>query len=502
VSSAAPHDFAFLPATEQLAALNSKDLSSAELVELYLSRITEHNAPLNAVVTVDADGARRAAKQADAARSEGQSLGPLHGLPITVKDSYETAGMRTVCGRPDLADYVPTQDAEAVARLRRAGAIILGKTNMPTGNADVQASNPVFGKTNNPWDRSRTSGGSAGGGAAATAAGLTSFDFGSEIGGSTRIPAHFCGLYGHKSTWQSVPLVGHIPGGPGDPGRWGEADMACAGVQVRGARDIIPALEATVGPLNPDGGFSYTLAPPRATALKDFRVAVWAEDPACPVDEDTHRAVGDAVAALRDAGAQVVEQPASIPVDLTTSHDLFLSLVMAAFSVDRSTMSPRFAGALALRSLMSPRGDAAAALRGTIQSHRAWLFRDAARREIAHRWVGFFKEFDVLLLPVTPTAAPGHHNKDHDRFGRTIDVDGVTRSYWDQTTWSALANIAGAPATTMPITANAAGLPVGIQAMGPAGGDRTTVEFAALLTEMLGGYRIPPQQRASVMSIA
>ena len=224
--------------------------------------------------------------------------------------------MRTVCGRPDLADHVPTQDAEAVARLRRSGAIIVGKTNMPTGNADVQASNPVFGRTNNPWDRSRTSGGSAGGGAAATAAGLTSFDYGSEIGGSTRIPAHFCGLYGHKSTWQSVPLAGHIPGGPGNPGRWGEADMACAGVQARGARDIIPALEATVGPLNPDGGFSYTLAPPRATALKDFRVAVWADDPDCPIDKDVRRAIDDAVTALRDAGARVVEQPASIPVDI------------------------------------------------------------------------------------------------------------------------------------------------------------------------------------------
>jgi amidase len=184
-------------------------------------------------------------------------------------------------------------------------------------------------------------------------------------------------------------------------------------------------------------------------------------------------------------------------VNLTTSHDLFLSLVMAAFSVDRSTMSPQFAGALALRSLMSPRGDAAAALRGTIQSHRAWLFRDAARREIAHRWAGFFKEFDVLLLPVTPTAAPGHHNKDHDRFGRTIDVDGVARSYWDQTKWSAVANIAGTPATTMPISTNAAGLPVGIQAMGPAGGDRNTVEFAALLTEVLGGYRVPPRYQTS-----
>src|SRR4029079_6967404 len=188
------------------------------------------------------------------------------------------------------------------ARLRRSGAIIVGKTNMPTGNADVQASNPVFGRTNNPWDRSRTSGGSAGGGAAATAAGLTSFDYGSEIGGSTRIPAHFCGLYGHKSTWQSVPLVGHIPGGPGNPGRWGEADMACAGVQVRGARDIIPALEATVGPLNPHRRVSDPLAPPRATALKDFRIAVWADDPDCPIDKDVRRAIDETVTALRSVG--------------------------------------------------------------------------------------------------------------------------------------------------------------------------------------------------------
>lgn len=299
MSAKASDDIAWLPATAQLAVLAAKKVSSAELVELYLSRIDTYNASLNAIVTVDPDAARRVAKRSDAARARGDELGPLHGLPITVKDSYETAGMRTTCGRRDLADYVPTQDAEAVARLRRAGAIIMGKTNMPTGNQDVQASNPVFGRTNNPWDAARTSGGSAGGGAAATAAGLTSFDYGSEIGGSTRIPAHYCGLYGHKSTWRSVPLVGHIPSAPGNPGRWGQADMACAGVQVRGARDIIPALEATVGPMRADGGFSYALAPPRAGALKDFRVAVWAEDPHCPIDADVRRAMDDAVAALR-----------------------------------------------------------------------------------------------------------------------------------------------------------------------------------------------------------
>jgi amidase len=486
-------DLAWLPATEQLSLLASREVSAVELLALYLARIDAHNVALNAIVTIDADAAHQAARDADDAMANGRNLGALHGLPITVKDSYETAGMRTVCGRLDLADYVPTQDAEAVARLRRAGAVIVGKTNMPTGNQDVQSSNPVFGRTNNPWDLSRTSGGSAGGGAAATAAGLISFDFGSEIAGSTRIPAHFCGLFGHKVTFGSVPLVGHIPNGPGNPGRWGSADLACAGVQVRGARDILPALDATVGTLARDGGFSYNLAAARATALKDFRVAVWTEDPDCPIDHDVRAAVDLAVAALRDAGATVVIRPASIPVpDLATTHRVFEDLVYGAFSIDRSTISARSATGLIARLISDPHGDAPRVLRGTAQSHRHWLFADAARQEIREGWVRFFDDFDVLLLPVTPTAAPPHHGKDHDRWGRRIDVDGVQRSYWDQVKWNAIANIAGSPSTSMPIMSTPTGLPVGLQAMGPAGGDRTTVEFAALLTEILGGYR-PPQ---------
>lgn len=458
---------------------------------MYLGRIDTYNLDLNAIVSHDPEGASRSAAAADAARSRGETLGPLHGLPITIKDSYETTGLRSVCGRPDLAKYVPAVDAVAVSRLRDAGAIIVGKTNIPTGNQDVQASNPVFGRTNNPWDLSRTSGGSAGGRPAAAAAGLASIDYGSEIGGSTRIPANYCGLFGHKSTWQSVLLAGHIPSAPGIPGRWGEMDMACAGFQGRGARDIIAALDATVGPLNPEGGFTYTLAPPRATKLKDFRVAVWTDDSDCPIDDEVRRAVTETVAALRDSGANVVDHPPSIPVSLAECHALFLSLVFGAFSVDCSTMSVRSGTALAVPAFQHPRGEAAAAIRGTIQSHRDWLFRDSARREIADRWRCFSTEFDVLLLPVTPTIAPAHHNSDHDLFGRQIRVNGASRSYWDQTKWNAVANIGGTPATTMPVAANAANMPIGVQVTGPAGGDRTTVEFAALLTEVLGGYRIP-----------
>jgi amidase len=484
-------DIAFQSVDEQSRALDAREISSAELVEHYLDRIATHNRGLNAVVTLDAERARREAEGADAARASGSPLGPLHGIPITVKDSFETAGMRTTCGREDLTDYVPSEDAEAVRRLRSAGAIIMGKTNMPAGNQDVQADNRVFGHTSNPWALDRTSGGSAGGGAAATAAGLTAFDFGSEIGGSTRIPSHFTGLYGHKSTWRSIPLIGHVPYGPG-AGRWSDADLACGGAQVRDARDLVPILQATVGTPERDGGFSYTLAPPRATKLADFRVAVWEEDPDCPVDSDVSAAIDDSVAALRAAGAKVEVQPASLPVDITTSHAAFRPLLFGALSYDRTGLTPAANAALLARLVRRPRGDASHAMRGTFQSHYHWLQADVARNEIRQQWLEFFRGFDVVLMPVSPTAAPPHHHKLVDRFGRTIDVDGVQRPYWDQVKWCGIANVSGGPATTIPVRKGKGGLPVGLQAFGPSGGDLTTIEFASLLGRELEGFVPPP----------
>ncbi|WP_327097667.1 amidase [Nocardia vinacea] len=484
-------DLAFAPAHELLAHLRSGEVSSRELVDLYLQRIEQHDRRLNSVITLDAERARAEAAKADQERVSGNdSLGPLHGLPITAKDSYETAGMRSACGRRDLVNHVPTRDAEPIARLRRAGAIIMGKTNMPPGNQDVQADNPVFGPTNNPWDLSRTSGGSAGGGAVATAAGLTAFDFGSEIGGSTRIPSHFVGLYGHKATWRSIPLVGHLPPGPGT-GRWAEPDLACAGAQVRDARDLIPVLEATTGALARDGGFTYSLADPRATTLSDFRVAVWFDDPDCPIDSEVNAAMANAIAVLEQAGAKVEIQPAALPVSIGESHRVFEPLVYGQLSGDRTGITPASGAAMAMRMVQNPRGAATHAFRGTFQSHYAWMQADAKRQEIREGWYEFFRQFDIVLMPVTPTAAPVHHNKLIDRFGRRFEVDGKARSYWDQVKWCAIANIAGAPATTIPSGLGRSGLPVGLQAMGPAGGDLTTIEFAALLGKQLGGYLRP-----------
>ncbi len=486
------HVDAFSPAHELLALLVAGEVSSVDLVETYLRRIEQHNAALNAVITLDAPRARREARESDRRREESpDDVGPLHGLPITVKDSYETAGMRTSCGREDLRHYIPTQDAEAVQRLRTAGAVIMGKSNMPPGNQDVQADNPLFGPSNNPWDTTRTSGGSAGGGAVATTAGLAAFDFASEIGGSTRIPSHFTGLYGHKATYRSVSLVGHISPGPGVR-RWCEPDLACAGAQVRHARDLVPILRAATGTLVRDGGFSYTLSPPRATELSSFRVAVWFEDEDCPVDSDVRGAMRKAVGSLRDAGAVVDTHPSAIPVTIAESHSAFQPLLFSQLGADRSGMTPSFGASMAARILQNPRGDAFRAFRGTVLSHYAWIEADALRQEIRERWVKFFDHYDILLMPVSPTAAPPHHGKLIDRFGRHFEVDGRRRSYWDQMKWCGLANVAGSPATTIPTDHTSAGLPVGLQAMGPAGGDLTTIEFAGLLGERLAGYQRPP----------
>jgi amidase len=485
-------DLACTPAHELLKMLQEREVSSADLVELYLARIERHNPKLNAVITLDATRARREAAESDRVRDEQPNcVGPLHGLPITVKDSYETAGMRTSCGREDLRDNIPSQDAEPVARLRASGAVIMGKSNMPAGNQDIQADNSLFGPSNNPWNTSRTSGGSAGGGAVATAAGLTALDFGSEIGGSTRVPSHYVGLYGHKATWRSIPLIGHIPPGP-RVGRWSEPDLACAGAQVRAARDLIPILRATTGALPRDGGFTYQLAEPRSTELSGFRVAVWYDDDVCPIDSDVRGAMNQAIAALRAAGTPVDVHPARIPVTVDESHAVFLPLLFSQLGGDRSGLTPAFGATTALRILQNPRGIALDAVRGTFLSHYAWMKADASRQAIRERWTRFFDDYDIVLMPVTPTPAPPHHGKLVDKFGRRVLVDGRPMQYWDQIRWCGLANVAGCPATTIPVSHSASGLPVGIQAMGPAGGDLTTVEFAALLGERLTGYRRPP----------
>jgi amidase len=486
-------DLTLASATAQLAALREGEVSSEELTRAYLERTARFNPELNAVVTVDEQGALRASIERDRERDGQTERGPMHGLPITVKDSFEVQGMRSTAGIPALRNYRPEADAEAVARLRQAGAVILGKTNIPTANADFQSSNPVFGRSNNPWDLDRTPGGSAGGGGAAVAAGLSALDFGSEIGGSLRLPAHFNGVFAHKSSWRTIPLSGHLPPGPQAPRRFGiDTDLVVAGGQARSAGDLEVLLSAVAGPpANEAVAWRLELPPPRARKLADFRIALWLEDDYSPLDLEVRVVLDQVVTRLQAAGASI-DHNAPIPVSLKESSEVYEPMLYAAFAEDRSTLSPKAATYMLRAMARHPFGRPWRVWRWLVQSHRWWLGRNARRLAIREAWGGFFQDYDVVLMPVSPTVAVTHHNKDHDRFGRTYRVNGQRRDYDEQPLWNAAANLSGNPSTVVPTGLSKSGLPVGLQAFGPLLEDRTTIEFARRLEELTGGYRAPP----------
>jgi len=446
-------DLAFLPAVEQMALLEKRAVSSRELLDCYLGRVATLNPPLNAVVTLDAERARRRAAEADDARARGESWGPLHGLPMTVKDVFETEGLRTTAGSPDLAGYVPDQDAIVVRRLRHAGAVIFGKTNTPAMAADGQTYNEVFGTTNNPWDVSRTPGGSSGGCAAAVAAGLTSFSIGSDIAGSVRIPSAFCGLFGHKPTWGLVPQRGHIPG---PPGSMIDRDINTIGPLARDVRDLEVALSVIAGPATQEAlAWRAPLPPAPDKPLRDYRVALWPDDPFCPVDAAVIERLRAAAQALRDEGAQV-DESARPPLRMEESHELFLKLL---------------------------RPDPA-------RTHQEWLDLDDKRQHLREAWAAFFQRFDILLCP--PCSVPPFPHQQGPREERQFIVNGRERPYADFIVWPGLVGVCYLPSTVAPAGLTPEGLPVGVQVVGPHLSDARTLRFAGRLGELMGGFRRPP----------
>jgi len=298
---------AFSSAAELAAALRARRISARELVELHLARIARHNPSLNAICTLDEAGARRRAREADAALARGELWGPLHGVPMTIKDALETAGLRTTGGHPPLKDYVPAHDAPAVARLRAAGAILLGKSNVPPLSADYRADNPIFGRTNNPWNLERTPGGSTGGGAAAVAAGLSAFDVGSDLAGSVRTPAHFCGLFALKPTERRIANAGHIPEPPGVPRA--VRHMNVLGPLARSVEDLALVTRTICGA----DGSAPDVPPmpwtePSARLLKTHRFAWSADFGGVPVTRETRAAIQKLADTLANAGCRVEER--------------------------------------------------------------------------------------------------------------------------------------------------------------------------------------------------
>jgi amidase len=472
-------------ATELVSDLADGSASSRALLEELLERVARHNPKLNAVVTLDAEGARARADESDAMAARGVRRGSLHGLPMTIKDSLEVAGLRTTSGSIELAEHVSTVSSPAVALLERAGAVVFGKTNTPEFAGDWQTDNEVFGRTSNPWDQSRTSGGSSGGAAVAVATAMSPVELGTDLAGSIRVPASFCGVYGHKPSFGIVPGRGHDPG---PPGRLARVDLGVIGPLGRSADDLELMLSVLAAPAGTDArAWTLSLPPPRRGSLKDYRVAVWPDDPACSVDDAVAEVLASAVEALASAGAGIDDR--ARPVSLAAAARLFDRLQAP---VGARMTRERFAR-LEDEVRRGPEAEAGGRgnyTRAEIQSHWEWLEADEARARLRAGLEEFFESFDVLLCPVVPVAAFPHDSRPPAE--RTLEVNGKTRSYFDLKGWMGLAGAAYLPATVAPAGFTSYGLPVGVQIIGAHLEDRTTIDFARRLAWVVGGFVPPP----------
>jgi amidase len=480
---------AYRTATDLLQALARRQISARELLDAAIARIEVLDIKTNAVVVRDFDRARAAADAADAAlaRDEGQHR-PLLGLPVTVKEQFNVAGLPTSWGIPKFRGWRPDEDAVAVQRLKAAGAIIIGKTNVPAGLTDWQSYNDVYGTTNNPWDLGRTPGGSSGGSAAALAAGFVSLELGSDIGGSLRAPAHYCGVYAHKPSLDLVPTRGGgFPASPAIPIR---GDMVVAGPMARSAADLALELDVLAGPDELWDGIGYKLAlpPSRHDSLAVFRVLVIDNHPLCPTAASVTSALDALSGNLAKLGCSVTRTSSKMPDLARTTRD-YDELLMAFFSADlpsdERVRLEAAASALAPEDLSLT----AAELRGFTMSHIAWVRTSRIRDGLRARWQALFREVDVVLCPPMPTPAFPH---DHSPMGkRQIEIDGKKVNYDDQIAWCAVATLTGLPATVAPIGHSEDGLPVGVQIIGGYLEDRTTIKFADLIEHQLGGFRPP-----------
>jgi amidase len=483
--------FELQSATALLELLRTRKLGARELLDLLLMRTARLNPRLNAVVAFDEEAARAAALAADDVPAARQ--GRLHGLPVTIKDAFEVMGMTASCGLPPLAQHRPARDADAVARLRAAGAIPFGKTNVPMLAADHQSYNALYGTSNNPWDVTRTPGGSSGGAAAAVAAGLTPLELGSDIGGSIRCPANFCGVYGHKSSYGLVPLRGHIPP---MPGALLSPPLGVAGPLARDPADLELALDVLGAPAELDSrAWSVLLPPSRHTRLQDFRVALCADGSNYSADGSVLQAIEAFADELRHLGV-TVDEKARPAIDFADSDDLYVAILFRALSVGMPEAVLRLTEQAARERDEGPRGypeRIAHAVRLGYPQMEALL---EEQQQLRRKWARFFLYYDVMLCPVMPTVAFAHDHSGEGpghiaQYSRRHMVDGREVPYLNGLQWPGLATVANLPATAIPTGRFVDGMPVGVQAIGPFLEDRTPLRFAQRVHEALGGIRFP-----------
>lgn len=486
-------EWAYKSITELQAALSAGEVSSRQLVEYFRARMEQFNPALNAIVATNFDDALKAADSADAARARGESLGPLHGIPMTIKDTFEVVGMPCTAGSPSLANHMPKQNAFTVQRLLDAGAIIFGKTNIPLFAGDIQSYNRVYGVTNNPWDISLTPGGSSGGAAAALAAGLTPVELGSDLAGSIRTPSHFCGVYGHKPTHGTVSCRGHIPG---PSGMLLEPDLAIPGPMCHSARDLDIMLDVLAAP-GPLMGDAWTLTLPACDkkALSEFRVLLWTKDPLSPIDDELQAAYDQMQKHLEAQGVNVtVGAPEGM--SLETFVPTYFNLLGAVLS---GTLKPAQRAVTAVIARLAEKfgkqmktgAHIHHLLKGMTQAYADWLRHHETRLRIGKKMEKVFAQYDVVLTPVVMVPAFKHQPKPSAVHKRRLPVNGEARHYTELFMWIAPATLMALPATSAPVGETSTGLPVNVQIIGAKYQDKTTIRFAELLEKSLRGFKKP-----------
>ena len=477
----------FNSAHEILEKIKQREVSSLEVLESFLAQVEKVNPTINAIVALDIERAKEKAIEADNKINLKSKLGPLHGLPMTIKDAFEVEGIVSTGGNPAWKDNIPKRNAEAVQRLVDAGAIIFGKTNVPFLSSDLQSFNKIYGTTNNPWDLERTPGGSSGGSAAALAAGMTPLELGSDIGGSIRVPAHFCGLYGHKPSYNIISEVGHMPPPPGSilTGN----GLSVAGPLARSPEDLEIALDVLVAAQEQDSqAWKVKLPKARTKKIKELKIAVWPDEPYAEADDEITSLIKDTAEDLRHAGAKVetVDLPISFE-EIDKIYSLLLNPLMLAGSPKET-----FETLAKLNESLDPNdmSELAKVARGSVLKHVDWVLVNAMRQNMRQKWREFFNKFDVILCPTCITPAFKHnHNPVHER---KLTINGKDDEYLRATLWAGPAVSAGLPSTNVPIGMSSNNLPISMQITGPYLEDKTCLEVAKVVRNIRGGFKIPP----------
>ncbi len=481
-----PIPTAFTTASQWARLLRTRKVGALELLKLYEKRLAAHNPALNAVIATRWDEARREARAVDRALTLGKKLGPLAGVPMTVKESFDLAGLPTTWGFTEYAGKPVATDALAVRRFKAAGAIIFGKTNVPVALADWQSFNPVYGTTNNPWDVTRGPGGSSGGSAAALAAGLTALEIGSDIGASIRDPAHYCGVFGHKPTYGVCGMQGHALGGA-----LGYADISVIGPLARSASDLKLALSVMAGPNDAQSSaWQLKLPPARPKQLRELRVAVMLSDKTAEVDQSVQRALQGLGDWLRREKVRLsfTARPA---FDTGEAHRTFIGLLRAATSGRLSAPQATQWEKLARHRRADDFSYEAQAARGSTMRHADWLKLNETRLQYGQAWAKFFDDWDVLICPAGATSA-FPHMQTGERWERMLSVNGKPQPTTTQMFWAGYSGMCFLPSTVAPVGFCERGLPIGAQIIGPQFGDFSTIAVADWIERGYHRFVAPP----------